>query len=143
MRSVVILFGVLYLGLVFVVEKVGTTIMQLAISMAAITNGPIFGLFCGGMLLPWMNANGAFYGALLGLAASGFVVLGSQNAIATGQIQFPTKALSVDGCDYFHNVTVTNGNYTERYAIVCHKFESWHWNIQSSDLLVLLHSPKH
>lgn len=106
MKSVVIFFGALCVGLVFVMEKLGTVI-QMSMSISAITSGPFFGIFCGGLLLPWMNAKGAFYGALLGLGASGFVILKAQNSVASGEIQFPTKSLSVDGCDYFYNATST------------------------------------
>lgn len=36
---------------------------------------------------------------------SGFVILGAQNAIAEGKLKFATKALNIDGCDYYFNAT--------------------------------------
>lgn len=55
MRSVVVIFGVVCVALVFVVEKMGT-VLQLTMSLEAITNGPLFGVFTIGIFLPWINA---------------------------------------------------------------------------------------
>lgn len=52
-----------------------------------------------------MNEKGAFYGGLLSLSICGFVVLRVQNAIATGELKFQTKPVSVENCDYFYNAT--------------------------------------
>ena len=105
MKSVVVILGALCVGLVFVVEKLGT-ILQLSMSLKAMTSGPSFGIFCGGILFPWMNAKGAFYGGLLGLAISGYVTLSAQTAIAAGQLKFGLKPMSVANCNYFHNTTI-------------------------------------
>lgn len=55
MRGAVIFFGALCVGFVFIVEKLGT-VLQVTMSLGPITNGPMFGIFCCGMLLPWINA---------------------------------------------------------------------------------------
>lgn len=56
MRSVVVCVGVLCLALVFVVEKMGT-VLQLTMSLEAITNGPLFGIFTIGILMPWVGGS--------------------------------------------------------------------------------------
>lgn len=56
MRSVVVCMGVICLALVVVVQKMGT-VLQLTMSLEAITNGPLLGIFTLGILLPWINAN--------------------------------------------------------------------------------------
>lgn len=56
MRSVVVGVGVLCVGLVVVVEKMGT-VLQLTMSLEAITNGPLFGVFTIGVLIPWIKAS--------------------------------------------------------------------------------------
>ena len=56
MRSVVVCVGVICLALVFVVEKMGT-VLQLTMSLEAITNGPLLGVFSMGILMPWINSN--------------------------------------------------------------------------------------
>lgn len=54
MRSVVVGVGVLCVALVFLVEKLGT-VLQLAMSLEAITNGPLLGIFTMGILMPFVN----------------------------------------------------------------------------------------
>lgn len=56
MRSVVVGVGVLCVALVSVVEKMGT-VLQLTMSLEAITNGPLMGIFAMGILMPWINGN--------------------------------------------------------------------------------------
>lgn len=55
MRSVVVGMGIICLALVVVVQKMGT-VLQLTMSLEAITNGPLLGIFTIGILLPWINA---------------------------------------------------------------------------------------
>lgn len=56
MRSVVVLVGIICVALVSVVAKMGT-VLQLTMSLEAITNGPLFGIFTMGILMPWISAN--------------------------------------------------------------------------------------
>jgi len=56
MRLVVVGVGVLCVCLVYVVEHMGT-VLQLTMSLEAITNGPLFGIFTIGLFLPWINGN--------------------------------------------------------------------------------------
>ena len=56
MRSVVVIVGALCVGLVYVVEHMGT-VLQLTMSLEAITNGPLFGIFTIGVFMPWINGN--------------------------------------------------------------------------------------
>lgn len=55
MRSVVVVLGVVCVGMVYVVEKMGT-VLQLTMSLEAVTNGPLFGIFTIGIFLPWIKA---------------------------------------------------------------------------------------
>lgn len=56
MRSVVVCVGVVCVALVVVVQKMGT-VLQLTMSLEAITNGPLFGIFTMGFLMPWISSN--------------------------------------------------------------------------------------
>lgn len=56
MRSVVVIVGAICVALVVVVQKMGT-VLQLTMSLEAITNGPLLGIFTIGILLPWINGN--------------------------------------------------------------------------------------
>lgn len=40
--------------MVYIVEHMGT-VLQLTMSLEAITNGPLFGIFTIGIFLPWIN----------------------------------------------------------------------------------------
>lgn len=55
MRSVVVGMGVICVTLVVVVQKMGT-VLQLTMSLEAITNGPLLGIFTIGIFLPWISA---------------------------------------------------------------------------------------
>lgn len=56
MRSVVVGVGVLCVALVVVVQQAGT-VLQLTMSLEAITNGPVMGIFVMAVMMPWINGN--------------------------------------------------------------------------------------
>lgn len=115
MKIIVVLIGFVCVGLVFVVEKLGTLI-QAAGSIGAITAGPLLGVFSLGMFFPGANPEVhaisstvlhsyrpfIFQGALVGGFISGTLIawisVGSQAQIADGTIRFPQKPISVEGC---------------------------------------------
>ncbi|XP_044735644.1 sodium-coupled monocarboxylate transporter 1-like [Chrysoperla carnea] len=99
MKTVVVVVGVSCVGLAFLVEKMGT-VLQLAISLEAITNGPNLGIFTMGILLPWIRAKAAFIGGVSGLLIMAWIGLNAQAAIVTGAISFEGKPLTTDGCQY-------------------------------------------
>lgn len=55
MKLTVVVIGGICVGLVFVVEKLGT-VLQLTMSINTISAGPSLGLISMGILLPWVNA---------------------------------------------------------------------------------------
>nr|XP_049691920.1 sodium-coupled monocarboxylate transporter 1 [Helicoverpa armigera] len=99
MRGVVILLGTLCVGLVFIVEKMGT-ILQLTMTLESMTMGPQLGVFTMGILMPWVDATGALVGGVSGLAVMSWWCLTSQLAIARGQIKHSHKSLTTVGCTY-------------------------------------------
>ena len=54
MRTVVVVFGLSSIGLVYIVEHLGM-VLQLNATSQSISFGPILGLFSVGMLMPWIN----------------------------------------------------------------------------------------
>ncbi|XP_055908293.1 sodium-coupled monocarboxylate transporter 1 [Eupeodes corollae] len=115
MRSVVIGVGALCVCLVYVVEKMGT-VLQLTMSLEAITNGPLFGIFSIGIFLPWINGNSALLGGTIGVIAMSWISLNSQLALASGLIKYETKLLSVDNCKYDFNKTLSTGPFDSHAA---------------------------
>lgn len=59
LRVIVVVFGIGCIALVFVVEKLGT-VLQLATTLGAVTQGPMLGLYTLGTCTPWINANVIF-----------------------------------------------------------------------------------
>jgi hypothetical protein len=96
--------------LVYVVEKMGT-VLQLTMSLEAITNGPLLGTFTAGILLPWINGSSALVGGIVGVCFMSWVCLNAQWAIASGALKFPHKEMSVDNCTYNFDRSVLDTVY--------------------------------
>ncbi|XP_054745208.1 sodium-coupled monocarboxylate transporter 1 isoform X2 [Anastrepha obliqua] len=106
MRLSVVLMGVLCVILVFVVERMGT-VLQLTMTLASITSGPLLGLFIIGLMLPWINGKSALVGSIASTCVVTWICLRAQLAIAEGEIQYAEKPVATDGCKYiFDNSTM-------------------------------------
>ncbi|XP_065162813.1 sodium-coupled monocarboxylate transporter 1-like [Atheta coriaria] len=99
MKSSVVVLGVICVVLVFLVEKMGA-VLQLTASIGAISAGPCLSLFTMGILLPWIGAKAALIGSVSGLGLMSWLCLSAQAAIASGDIYFPEKSVSTEGCHY-------------------------------------------
>ncbi|CAG9826323.1 unnamed protein product [Diabrotica balteata] len=99
MKTTVLITGAVCVGLVFVVEKLGA-VLQLTMSIGAIANGPSLGLFTMGILCPWINAKGALIGGMASLVFMSWLCLSAQSLISSGDLTFPEKPVSTDGCHY-------------------------------------------
>ncbi|XP_059048017.1 sodium-coupled monocarboxylate transporter 1-like isoform X1 [Achroia grisella] len=104
MRGVVVLLGVVCVALVFIVEKMGT-ILQLTMTLEAMTMGPQLGVFTMGILMPWVDSTGALVGGVSGLALMSWWCLTAQMAIARGYISHPHKTLITEGCTYNYTIS--------------------------------------
>nr|CAH7758339.1 unnamed protein product [Callosobruchus chinensis] len=99
MKATVIITGTVCLGMVYVVEKLGA-VLQLAMSIGAIANGPSLGLSTMGILLPWVNAKGALAGGCTSLVFMAWLCINAQSMISSGDLAFPEKPVSTEGCHY-------------------------------------------
>nr|CAD7576595.1 unnamed protein product [Timema californicum] len=110
MRAVVVTLGILCVSLVFAVERLGS-VLQMSMSLSGITNGASLGLFSAGLFLPWVNSMGALVGGAAGMVFMSWIVLGTQVVIASGDLSFEAKPVSVEGCgyDYVPPVDKTTG----------------------------------
>lgn len=54
MRGVVAVFGAICVALVFVVERLGA-VLQLSMSLGAVAQGPLLGIFTMGVMFPWVH----------------------------------------------------------------------------------------
>ncbi|KAG7310878.1 hypothetical protein JYU34_003709 [Plutella xylostella] len=112
MKGVVIGLGALSLGLVFLVEKMGT-ILQLTMTLEAMTMGPQLGVFTMGILMPWVDSTGALVGGISGLATMAWWCLSAQFATARGDIVHAHKPLTTSGCTYAFNATVEVASHVD------------------------------
>ncbi|XP_037950756.1 sodium-coupled monocarboxylate transporter 1-like [Teleopsis dalmanni] len=110
LRVVVMCFGLLSLAMVSVVEKLGM-VMQLSATVGSMSAGPLLGIFTVGMLLPFVNTKSVLTGCLVAVSITGYIVVRAQVAFAAGEVIFPTKPVSVDGCTYeFDRNLLLNAN---------------------------------
>lgn len=99
LRAVVAVFGAICVCLVFVVENMGS-VLQLSISLGAIANGPLLGIFTMGVLFPHVHGTGALVGGSAGLGIMAWICFKAQAAIATGELAFRPKPVVTHGCSY-------------------------------------------
>ncbi|KAH8340859.1 hypothetical protein KR059_008350, partial [Drosophila kikkawai] len=100
MRLCTVIIGVLSVALVFVVERMGSHVMQLSMTIGSVVQGPLLGLFVMGLLCPSIKSKSAIVGSLCSFFFMGWLCLSAQLAINSGEIQFESKPVSVEGCDY-------------------------------------------
>lgn len=99
MRFVVAIFGGICVCLVFLVERLGSVLM-LTISLTAISNGPLLGVFTTGVLIPWIGGTAVVFGGATGLAIMTWICIRAQAAIQAGELVFATKPVDTRGCGY-------------------------------------------
>ncbi|XP_036675381.3 sodium-coupled monocarboxylate transporter 1 isoform X2 [Drosophila suzukii] len=100
MRVCTVIIGVVSVALVFVVEQMGSHVMQLSMTVGSIVQGPLLGIFVMGLLCPSINSKSAIVGSLCSFFFMGWLCLSAQLAINSGEITFEAKPVSVEGCDY-------------------------------------------
>ena len=105
LRGTVLFLGVLSVVLVYVVEKLGSTVLQLSMSVPVTCMGPLFAIFMIGLMLPWFNKKATFYAAIMACVMMCYMVIASQLDMASGVIKYDIKPMSVDGCTY--NFTIS------------------------------------
>ncbi|XP_017116374.1 sodium-coupled monocarboxylate transporter 1 [Drosophila elegans] len=99
MRSVVVVFGVIFVALVFAVEKLGA-VLQLTITLSSVANGPLLGIFTAGVMLPWVNSKGALLGGFSSLVVMAWMCVSAQRDLVTGDLVYKRKPYSTMGCNY-------------------------------------------
>ncbi|XP_069699563.1 sodium-coupled monocarboxylate transporter 1-like [Periplaneta americana] len=109
-KLLVVIIGAICVVLVIVVDKIGG-VVQLTMSTSGVTNGATIGLFSFGMFYPRGNAKGALIGSIVSLLSMGWLVFGTQKAIADGTLRYPKLPTSAAGCGF--NDTLTEVFTTE------------------------------
>lgn len=105
MQGITVLLGCITIGLIFVVEHLGT-IFEITHSLMGAIAGAHLGLFLAGMLLPWIGKTGAISGAYSSLVIMTWIVCGQQWHIFKKRIHYPSLPTSTDACPYPFNETL-------------------------------------
>uniref|UniRef100_A0A2A4JGL0 Sodium-coupled monocarboxylate transporter 1 n=1 Tax=Heliothis virescens TaxID=7102 RepID=A0A2A4JGL0_HELVI len=98
-RSVVVILGVICVGLVFVVEMLGS-VLQLTMSLSSASMGPLAGVFLMGMFLPFIDSTSALSGGIIGLTSAWWIAAQSQLAQARGLLMSNEKLRFTHNCTY-------------------------------------------
>lgn len=99
MRGTVLLLGVTSVALVYVVEHMGS-VLQLAMTLPAICFGPLLGVYVIGLVIPQIGKRATLYAALTGCFSMILFIAKVEIERAHGNIYYPVKPTSVDGCLY-------------------------------------------
>ncbi|NET74126.1 MAG: sodium-coupled permease, partial [Sphaerospermopsis sp. SIO1G2] len=75
-QGLIILWGILGIFSAFYVASTGKSLLPFLVTYTTMFLGPLLGIFLMGVLVPRINANGAFYGTVLAVI---LIVVGSEN----------------------------------------------------------------
>lgn len=125
-KTSILVLGSIAMGFLFIVDKLGG-ILGVATSLTAIASGTTFGIFSLGMLNPYSNSKGAIIGAVAGAALSGWVSLGSQVAVASGQVVPHKLQISVEECPIGNLTGIIEPNYPDESDVFPFYRLSFHW----------------
>ncbi|CAC5417114.1 unnamed protein product [Mytilus coruscus] len=90
-----VLGGLLVIGLAFLCYFLGTTVLQIMITVLGMAGGPLLALFIMGIFMPCVNAVGATVGTIIGSIVIFWIVAGA----FVYQAPLPELPFRTDGCD--------------------------------------------
>ncbi|KAJ8967444.1 hypothetical protein NQ317_015255 [Molorchus minor] len=122
LKVIVVLTGIISTALVYVVENLGS-LLSISIGLGSVAHGPLLAMFTLGVLFPRANGKvkrprfnlisntilsllGAFYGAMISMLCMGSVITTSNYYKSKNMLKYPTKPVSIDGCDFTVNATI-------------------------------------
>lgn len=136
MKFIVVLLGIVMIGLVFVVERMGQ-VFSLHFAITGLFAGTQLGMFTVGMMSRTANTKGIVYGAIGAILTVGTIIVGSQI-----YPKAPALPIRTDGCDASFNVT-TLANLTQAYDDVptIFKLSFMYYTILGAIVLCLIALP--
>ncbi|XP_073947525.1 sodium-coupled monocarboxylate transporter 2-like [Choristoneura fumiferana] len=97
MKLLCILVGAYCAGVVWCSKELDR-LQHVASGVTGVTAGTLLGLFTLGIVFSRANCSGALSGCLLSLLLCGWLLIGAENALATGALTFQGKHLATTGC---------------------------------------------
>nr|KAG5688219.1 hypothetical protein BaRGS_003118 [Batillaria attramentaria] len=96
-KLLVLIYGGAGIGMAFMAQGLGGTVLQASLSFTGAASGPILGLFLLGGVFPWANGKGAVVGGVLGLIFPLWISIGAYNLPASpSSLPFPTNGCIAD-----------------------------------------------
>ncbi|CAK8694368.1 unnamed protein product [Clavelina lepadiformis] len=105
-RGMITFYGSVCMLFAYLASSLGQ-VLQAGISVLGLVGGPLLGLYTLGMLFPFANSVGAFFGANSGLAAAIWVFIGSRNYPPSPEF-LNELSYSTKNCPGFENDTTTS-----------------------------------
>ncbi|XP_059145998.1 sodium-coupled monocarboxylate transporter 1-like isoform X2 [Physella acuta] len=100
-KITVVIYGCLAVGVSFLAQQLEGTVLQAASALIGSVAGPLCGMFVLGALFPWANSYGAISGALVAVALSLWLSIGSY----VYGIRLPPKSFPNGTCAAYFNVS--------------------------------------
>lgn len=104
MKFICVLVGVYSAAVVWLAPELDR-LQHVASGVTGVTAGTLLGLFTLGIVFSRANCSGALSGCLLSLLLCGWLLIGAENALASGALTFQGKILATAGCTNKINFT--------------------------------------
>ncbi|XP_026319647.1 sodium-coupled monocarboxylate transporter 1-like [Hyposmocoma kahamanoa] len=124
-RAVVVILGCVCLGLVFIVEMLGS-VLQLTMSLSSASLGPLVAVFLMGLFLPFIDATSALSGGIVGLICSWWIAAQSQLAQAQGHLTYQEKPRFLHNCTYSYSPPLSEEHHTDKEVFYLYRL-SYLW----------------
>lgn len=98
--------GGIVIGIAFLSQFLGHTVLQIMLSIFGMVGGPLLGLFLNGIFMPWINSAGAFCGLVSSAALTFWVGIGSSYVLPVP----PIKKVSASICQHFQRNCTASGD---------------------------------
>ncbi|KAF5286291.1 hypothetical protein FQR65_LT12731 [Abscondita terminalis] len=138
LKLIILVTGVVCIALMFAFEDM-TGVFDFSISIQAITNGPLLGLFTLGILCPWANALGSLCGGIIGLTFISVMVIGNQWYKSKGFVDYCLKPVSTNGCSFPYNKTNVIDSF-EGNTFVLFALSNWYNTLIGATVVVVIAS---
>ncbi|KAK7498024.1 hypothetical protein BaRGS_00010612 [Batillaria attramentaria] len=129
-RSTALFYGLVTIGLAYLAGLMGSTVLQISLSIFGMVGGPLLGLLVVGIFLPCVNSWGAGIGLVCSLCVSLWVGVGAILYPAPRSTQLPP--LNTEGCNVTGDV-ITNSTLTYTFLDSTVTESSLNWNYTTTN----------
>nr|KAG5707446.1 hypothetical protein BaRGS_011950 [Batillaria attramentaria] len=123
-------YGLVTIGLAYLAGLMGSTVLQISLSIFGMVGGPLLGLLVVGIFLPCVNSWGAGIGLVCSLCVSLWVGVGAILYPAPRSTQLPP--LNTEGCNVTGDV-ITNSTLTYTFLDSTVTESSLNWNYTTTN----------